>query len=97
MFFVWISEQTAAFTLNINWFFITTVTAFTLKYALIPHKERLGFIFKGLIVVRLGVIISVTCCYSWHGRKSAKQDYSAMVYEQLIASTDRCPLWVENN
>lgn len=45
----------------------------------------------------LGVIIPVTCCYSWHGRKSAKDDDSAMVYEQSTASTNRCWLWVENN
>jgi len=55
------------------------------------------FIFKGLIVVWLGVIIPVTFRYSWHGRKNAKEDDSAMVYKQLTSSTNRCWLWVENN
>ena len=45
----------------------------------------------------LSVVIPVTCCYSWHGRKSAKEDESTMVYEQMTASANRCWLWVENN
>jgi hypothetical protein len=47
--------------------------------------------------VWLSVIIPVTCCYSWYGRKSAKEHDSTMVYEQLTASANRCWLWVENN